>query len=44
MDNQLAAIDEKWAALAQRVEPLRIAAEKTDIQVDEIALLWVPMG
>lgn len=44
MATALGAIDAKWADAAAQVDVLTIAAEKTDIEVDEVAVLWVPVG
>jgi hypothetical protein len=41
---ELAAIDEKWAALAQQIDSMAIGLEKNDIDVDELTLVWVPRG
>lgn len=36
-------IDERWAAKAEAVEALSVGLEKSDIVVDELALVWVPV-
>jgi DNA helicase HerA-like ATPase len=40
----IAGIDEEWNEKAEAIEPLEISLEKTDITVDEISLLWLPVG
>ena len=35
-------IDRRWAAVAERVEQLEVRLEKSDIHVDQMALLWLP--
>ena len=42
--DELAAIDAKWAQAADDIETLEIGLEKTDITVDEVALVWAPTG
>jgi hypothetical protein len=37
-------IDEEWNEKAQAIEPLEISLEKNDINVDEVGLLWFPVG
>ncbi len=39
----VAEIDEKWDEVAGEIEPVEIGLEKTDITVQEIALVWVPV-
>lgn len=39
----LVEIDERWAASAGRVETLTIGLETSDVVVDEVALVWVPV-
>ena len=39
----LVEIDERWAASADRVETLTIGLETSDVVVDEVALVWVPV-
>ena len=40
----VAEIDEEWNEKAEAVEPLEISLEKNDISVDEVGLLWLPIG
>ncbi len=40
----IAQIDEEWNEKAAAIEPLAISLEKSDITVDEVSLLWVPLG
>jgi hypothetical protein len=40
----IAEIDEEWDEKATAIEPLEISLEKTDISVDEVSLLWLPVG
>jgi DNA helicase HerA-like ATPase len=37
-------IDEEWNEKAEAIEPLEISLEKSDISVDEVSLLWLPVG
>lgn len=37
-------ITDKWNDAATTIEPLEIGLEKTDISIDEVALVWVPVG
>jgi hypothetical protein len=40
----VAEIEEEWTAKAEAVEPVEIGLEKRDISVDEVSLLWYPVG
>jgi hypothetical protein len=40
----VAEIDQEWDAKAEAIEPLEISLEKNDITVDEVCLLWLPVG
>ena len=40
----VAEIDQEWNEKAGAIEPLEISLEKNDISVDEVALLWLPVG
>jgi hypothetical protein len=41
---ELAELDAAWAAKAAQVETVTVALEKGDITVDEVAVLWLPVG
>ena len=40
----VAEIDEEWNEKASAIEPFTISLEKSDISVDDVALLWLPVG
>ena len=40
--DQLVDIDDRWQIVAAEVETLEVGLEKTDITVDEVALVWIP--
>ena len=40
----VAEIDEEWNEKAGAIEPLEISLEKSDISVDDVSLLWLPVG
>ncbi|MEL7207875.1 MAG: hypothetical protein AAGK32_06520, partial [Actinomycetota bacterium] len=40
--DQLLDIDERWDAAAAAIETMEVGLEKTDITVDQVALIWVP--
>ncbi len=42
--DELAEITDKWAERAADTETLTIGLEKSDIDVDEVAVLWIPIG
>ncbi len=42
--DELARIVDEWDAKTERIETVKIGLEKNDIAVDEVALLWVPVG
>jgi hypothetical protein len=37
-------ITQKWDSKAAEIETVEIGLEKTDVAVDEVALVWVPVG
>ena len=37
-------IDEEWNQKAGAIEPFEVGLEKNDISVDELSLLWLPVG
>ena len=46
LENELAdtllALDEEWHEKARAIETLEIGLEKTDISIDQVALVWIP--
>ena len=40
----IAEIDEEWNEKAAAIEPMPISLERSDITVDEVSLLWLPIG
>ena len=44
LQEAVAEIDEEWNEKAQATETVEISLEKTDITVDEVSLLWLPIG
>ena len=42
--DELEEINDRWESTAEQVEPLEVGLEKDDIQVDELTLVWVPVG
>lgn len=41
--DEIAELNDLWAERAEAIEPMEIGLEKSDVTVDEIALLWVPV-
>ena len=41
--DEVSAIDEKWRAVAEEVEPVAIRLEATDVRVTDVRLVWVPV-
>ena len=37
-------ITDKWDEIAADLEAVEIGLEKTDVTVDEVALIWVPVS
>ncbi|MEX1296696.1 MAG: DUF87 domain-containing protein [Candidatus Limnocylindrales bacterium] len=44
LQQAIADIDREWEERAAAIEPLEISLEKNDISVDEVSLLWLPIG
>jgi hypothetical protein len=44
LQEAVAEIDAEWDQKAGAIEPLGITLEKNDISVDEVSLLWLPVG
>ena len=42
LTDKLTAIQDEWTTKASHIESLSIELEKTDISVDEIAVVWIP--
>ncbi|MDA0353187.1 MAG: DUF853 family protein [Chloroflexi bacterium] len=42
--DELTELNDLWADHADAIEPVEIGLEKSDVTIDEIALLWVPVG
>jgi hypothetical protein len=40
----VAEIEEEWNQKATAIEPVEISLERSDISVDEVSLLWYPVG
>lgn len=40
----LVEIDDKWAEIAAEVDTVEIGLEKTDIRVDDLFVIWIPVG
>ena len=41
---ELEELNDLWEQRARQIESVEIGLEKTDITIDEVALLWVPVG
>ena len=39
--DEVADIDDKWEDIAAEIKTLEVGLEKTDISIDDIALVWV---
>jgi hypothetical protein len=44
LQQELATIDAEWDARAADVRPLDVRLEKADVSVDQLALVWIPLG
>jgi hypothetical protein len=42
LTDEVAEISDRWAAIADDVEEIRVGLESSDVQVDDVALVWVP--
>jgi len=40
----LVEIDDRWAGVAAQVEPVEVGLEKSDIRVDDVFVVWVPVA
>ncbi len=43
LSEDLLEIQDEWEAKALEIEPLVVGLEKTDISIDEVALVWIPV-
>ena len=41
---EISAISERWKDAADQVEEIDIPLEKADVDVDEVSVLWIPVG
>jgi Helicase HerA, central domain len=37
-------ITEKWNSVAMKIEEIEISLDKTDVDVDDVGVLWIPIG
>ena len=44
LDEEILEIDAAWRDKAGEIDAVEIGLEKTDIAVEEIALVWIPRG
>jgi hypothetical protein len=44
LDEEILGIDATWRARAAEIETVEIGLEKTDIAIEEIAVVWIPRG
>jgi hypothetical protein len=44
LDIEILGIDAAWRKKADEVDTIEVGLEKTDIAVEEIALVWIPRG
>ncbi|MGA9596442.1 MAG: DUF87 domain-containing protein [Acidimicrobiia bacterium] len=44
LTEELEGINDKWEERAAKIEPIEIGLEKNDIEILEVALLWLPLG
>jgi hypothetical protein len=44
LTDAVAEIDQEWDARASDIETLEVSLEKSDITVDEVGLLWLPVA
>jgi hypothetical protein len=44
LGDDLAALQEKWEAVAERIETRAIPLTQSNVVVDEVVLLWVPVA
>ena len=42
--DELAALDAAWAARAAEVDTVTVAVAKGSITIDEMAVVWLPLG
>lgn len=41
--HDVAEIDARWTEAATRIEPMQISLERSDVQVDQLVLAWLPV-
>jgi hypothetical protein len=41
---EITEVNDRWEAVGREVEAVQVGLEKTDVTVQEIALVWVPVG
>ncbi len=44
MLDEIADVSDDWENKAANIEPVEVGLEKVDITVDEVALIWIPVG
>jgi len=41
---EISAISDRWKGVADQIEEIRIPLEKADVDVEEVGVLWIPVG
>ena len=44
LDNELTAIEVRWAAAARDITTVAVGLERTDVKVTQLVLAWIPIG
>ena len=42
--DELGQIDASWTSRAEEVEEIEVGLESTDVDVDPLSLVWIPVG
>ena len=41
---EISAISDRWKIAADQIEEIEIPLEKADVDVEEVSVLWIPVG
>ena len=41
---EISSISDRWKGMAGQIEEIKVPLEKTDIDVEEVGVLWIPVG
>jgi hypothetical protein len=44
LENEVTAIDVRWASSAKEIQPIEVPLEKSDVKITQLVLAWIPVS